>query len=45
MNNNENQYLFLQYSNGYGETLLDYSRHRSLLRFGFVIKPQGFSMF
>jgi phospholipase A1 len=45
MNNNENQYLFLQYSTGYGETLLDYSRHRSLLRFGFVIKPQGFSMF
>jgi phospholipase A1 len=45
INNNENQYFFLQYYNGYGENLLDYNRHKSILRFGFVIKPQDFSMF
>jgi phospholipase A1 len=45
INNNENQYMFLQYYNGYGENLLDYNRYRSILRFGFVIKPQGFSIF
>ncbi|MDR3268908.1 MAG: phospholipase A [Tannerella sp.] len=42
MNNNQNQYMFLQYYNGYGENLLDYNKFRSTLRFGFVIKPQNF---
>jgi len=45
VNNNENQYFFLQYYNGYGENLLDYNRYKSILRIGFVIKPQDFSIF
>ncbi len=38
-----NQYLFLQYYNGYGENLLDYNKHTSMLRVGLVIKPRIFS--
>ncbi|MDR3251285.1 MAG: phospholipase A [Tannerella sp.] len=45
MNNNENQYIFLQYYNGYGENLLDYNQFKSILRVGFVIKPQDFSIY
>lgn len=41
--NNENQYLFLQYYNGYGEGLLDYKTFKSQLRVGICIKPQFFS--
>lgn len=41
----ENQYLFLQYYNGYGEGLLDYNKFHSRLRVGLVIKPQMFSDF
>lgn len=41
----ENQFLFLQYYNGYGENLLDYNQHHSRLRIGLVIKPQLFSEF
>jgi phospholipase A1 len=40
-----NQYVFIQYYNGYGECLLDYNRHKSMLRIGLVIKPQGFNLF
>ncbi len=40
-----NQYLFMQYYNGYGEGLLDYNKFRSMLRVGIVIKPQIFSDF
>lgn len=40
-----NQYLFLQYYNGYGEGLLDYKQWKSQLRIGIVIKPQLFSDF
>ncbi|MCM1033236.1 MAG: phospholipase A [Odoribacter sp.] len=40
-----NQYLFLQYYNGYGEGLLDYKVFKSQLRVGIVIKPQLFSDF
>ena len=44
-NNNENQYFFLQYYNGYGENLLEYNHFKSMLRIGFVIKPQDFSIY
>lgn len=40
-----NQYIFLQYYNGYGENLLDFKEFRSQLRVGIVIKPKFFSEF
>lgn len=44
-NRNENQYIFLQYYNGYGENLLEYNQYKSMIRMGFVIKPPDFSVF
>lgn len=44
-NNNENQYFFLQYYNGYGENLLEYNKFKSMIRIGFVIKPSDFSIY
>ena len=41
----DNQYLFIQYYNGYGEGLLDYNKFHSELRVGIVIKPKLFSEF
>lgn len=41
----DNQYLFLQYYNGYGESMLDYKQFHSRLRMGIVIKPRFFSEF
>ncbi len=38
-----NQYFFLQWYNGYGETLIDYNRFSNRLRAGIVIKPKFFS--
>ena len=39
----DNQYLFLQYYNGYGEGLLEYNKFHSQLRVGLLIKPRMFS--
>ncbi|MCH5320044.1 MAG: phospholipase A [Paramuribaculum sp.] len=39
----DNQYLFLQYYNGYGEGLLEFKQFHSQLRVGLVIKPRLFS--
>lgn len=40
---NDNQYLFAQYYNGYGEGMLDYKVFRSQFRVGICIKPPFFS--
>ena len=45
LNDKVNQYLFIQYYNGYGENLLDYNRYKSVIRLGFVIKPRDFSIY
>lgn len=34
-----NQYLFLQWYNGYGESLLEYNQFSSMIRMGICIKP------
>lgn len=39
----DNQYLFMQYYNGYGEGLLAFKEFHSQLRVGIVIKPRLFS--
>lgn len=43
--NRDNQCLFLQYYNGYGEGLLAYKEFHSTVRVGIVIKPRLFSDF
>lgn len=43
MRKNDNQYLFVQYYNGYGEGLLEYNKFHSMIRAGIVIKPRLFS--
>ena len=40
---NDNQYLFVQLYNGYGEGLLEYNKYHSQLRVGLQIKPKLFS--
>ena len=41
----DNQYLFLQYYNGYGEGLLAYKEFHSMLRIGICLSPTFFSEF
>lgn len=38
INKRANQSLFLQWYNGYGESLIDYNIHTSMIRLGFCIK-------
>ncbi|MDR1879317.1 MAG: phospholipase A [Tannerellaceae bacterium] len=45
LNSRGSQALFLQYYNGYGETLLEYKQHQSAIRIGFVIKPKDFTLY
>lgn len=45
MNPVANQYLFLQWYNGYGESLLEYKRYTSMIRLGICIKPPHRNMF
>jgi len=41
----ENYYITLQWFVGYTESLIDYQQHKSMLRIGFVLKPEGMSIF
>lgn len=41
----DEQYLFVQLYNGYGESMIDFNRFTRYLRFGFVIKPGTFTIF
>ena len=41
----DNQYLFLEYYNGYGESMLEYKQYRQRLRLGIVIKPDFLSIY
>ena len=45
INHNSNQFIMLQYYNGYGESLLDYKQYHSRIRFGLLIRPRFFSDF
>lgn len=40
-----NQFLFVEYYNGYGESMLDYKQYRQRVRLGFVIKPNFMNLF
>jgi len=42
---NENQHLFLEYYNGYGENLLFYNKYHHRIRIGFVIYPNFMKYF
>jgi len=39
LNKKANQYLFIQWYRGYGESLLDYKKFNSMIRMGICIKP------
>lgn len=41
----DNQYLFVQFYNGYGESMIDYNKFQRYLRVGFVIKPRSVTIF
>lgn len=40
----DNQFLFLQYYNGYGESMINFNKFQRYLRIGFVIKPKSVSI-
>ncbi|WP_255491483.1 phospholipase A [Dysgonomonas sp. ZJ279] len=41
----DNQYLFLEYYDGYGESLLFYNEYRQRIRLGIVIRPDFLNMY
>lgn len=41
----DNQYLFFEYYNGYGESMLDYKQYRQRFRLGIVIKSNFMTMY
>lgn len=45
INKKDNQFIMLQYYNGYGEGLLDYNKYHNRLRVGLLIRPDFFSDF
>lgn len=45
INHNSNQFIMLQYYNGYGEYMMDYKQYHSRIRFGLLIRPRFFSDF
>ena len=45
INHNSNQFIMIQYYNGYGEHMLDYDQYHSRIRIGILIRPQFFSDF
>lgn len=45
INHNSNQFIMLQYYNGYGECMMDYKQYHSRIRFGLLIRPRFFSDF
>lgn len=38
ISSNTNQFLMLEWYNGYGESLIDFRQHENMLRFGYVIR-------
>ena len=45
INHNSNQFIMVQYYNGYGESMLDYNQYHSRIRIGLLIRPRFFSDF
>ncbi len=42
---NRNQYIMLQWFNGYAESLIDYKQKSNMLRIGFVLKPEFYKLY
>lgn len=40
-----NQYLFLRFQDGYGDSLLDYNKYSMNVRIGMCIKPDFYSIY
>jgi phospholipase A1 len=42
---NRNQYIMLQWFNGYAENLIDYKENRNMLRIGLMLKPSFYKFY